>query len=66
MPFALVAGLIGVTGIFENSLIAWFGAKDISLPALVRIGDTIRVVAEVIKVYSKDSFLLLHLLEELR
>jgi acyl dehydratase len=66
LPFTLVAGLVGVTGIFEDSLMAWFGEKDISLQALVRIGDTIRVVAEVIKVYGKDSFLLLHLLEELR
>jgi acyl dehydratase len=49
LTFALAVGLVGMTGIFEDSIIAWLGVRDMRLPAPVRVGDTIRVIAEVVE-----------------
>ena len=48
LTFALAVGLVGLSGIFEDSLIAWLGMDKMRLPRPVRIGDTIHVEPEVI------------------
>lgn len=47
LTFALAVGLLGRTGIAEDSVIAWLGVDNMRLPAPVKIGDTIHVEAEV-------------------
>lgn len=48
LTFALAVGLVGMSGIFGDSLIAWLGMDRMRLPRPVRIGDTIHVEPEVI------------------
>lgn len=48
LTFALAVGLVGMSGIFGDSLIAWLGMDKMRLPRPVRIGDTIHVEPEVI------------------
>ncbi len=47
LTFALAVGLLGQTGIAADSVIAWLGVDDMRIPAPVKIGDTIHVLAEV-------------------
>ena len=47
LTFAMAVGLVGMTGIFEDSVIAWLGVENMRIPRPVRIGDTIKVEAEV-------------------
>jgi itaconyl-CoA hydratase len=47
LTFALAVGLLGRTGIAEDSVIAWLGVDNMRIPAPVKIGDTIRVEAQV-------------------
>ncbi|MFQ5342243.1 MAG: MaoC/PaaZ C-terminal domain-containing protein [Anaerolineae bacterium] len=47
LTFALAVGLVGLTGIAKDSVIAWLGVDNMRIPAPVKIGDTIRVRAEV-------------------
>ena len=48
LTFALAVGLVGMSGIFGDSLMAWLGMDKMRLPLPVRIGDTIHVEPEVI------------------
>jgi len=47
LTFALAVGLMATTGFGADSVIAWLGADNMRLPAPVKIGDTIRLEAEV-------------------
>lgn len=47
LTFALAVGLLGRTGIAQDSVIAWLGVDNMRIPAPVMIGDTIHVEAEV-------------------
>jgi len=47
LTFALAVGLVGMTGIAKDSVIAWLGADIMRIPAPVKIGDTLRVNVEV-------------------
>jgi itaconyl-CoA hydratase len=47
LTFALAVGLLGRTGIAEDSVIAWLGVDNMRIPAPVMIGDTIHVEAQV-------------------
>ncbi len=47
LTFALAVGLLGQTGIAEDSVIAWLGVDNMRIPAPVKIGDTIHVEVEV-------------------
>lgn len=47
--FALAVGLVSVSGYGADSVIAWLGADRMRMQAPVRIGDTIRVVTEVLE-----------------
>lgn len=47
LTFALAVGLMGTTGYAKDSVIAWLGVTDMRIPAPVRIGDTIRLHAEI-------------------
>ncbi len=47
--FAMAIGMIYITGIYGDSIIAWLGVENMRLPLPVRIGDTIYVEAEVIE-----------------
>ena len=49
LTFAMAIGMVGMTGIFEDSIVAWLGVENMRLPRPVRIGDTIKVEAEVIE-----------------
>ncbi len=46
MIFALAVGLVGMAGFAGNSVIAWLGVDNMKMTAPVKIGDTIRVTAE--------------------
>lgn len=45
--FSMGIGLVYLTGIYGDSILAWLGVEAMRLPAPVRIGDTIRVRARV-------------------
>ena len=47
LTFAMAVGLVGMTGIFEDSITAWLGVNNMRIPAPVKVGDTIRAEAEV-------------------
>lgn len=47
LTFCLAVGLVGQTGIFDDSLIAFLGAKEFRLLKPVMLGDTIHVLVEV-------------------
>lgn len=47
LTFAMSVGLMAMTNIFEDSIIAWLGVENMRIPAPVRIGDTISVEAAV-------------------
>lgn len=49
LTFAMSIGLVYMTGIYGDSIIAWLGVENMKLPAPVRIGDSIRVIARVSK-----------------
>ena len=56
LTFAMAVGLVGMTGIFEDSIVAWLGVENMRISRPVRIGDTIKVEAEVKeKRETKDS-----------
>ena len=46
--FALAVGLVGSSGIFGNSILAWLGVENMRIPLPVRLGDTVHVVAKVL------------------
>ncbi len=46
--FGMAVGLVGMTGIAEDSVIAWLGVDNMKMFAPVKIGDTITVEVEVI------------------
>ncbi len=45
--FGLAVGLAGISGFGGDAVIAWLGTDDMRMTAPVKIGDTIRVLAEV-------------------
>jgi len=45
--FAMAVGLVYMTGIYGDSILAWLGIENMKIPAPVRIGDTIRIFAKV-------------------
>jgi acyl dehydratase len=45
--FALAVGLVSLSGIGADSVIAWMGADDMRMQRPVMIGDTIRVRVDV-------------------
>ena len=45
--FAISIGLAGINGFLGNSIIAWLGVENLRIPLPTRIGDTVRVRAEV-------------------
>jgi acyl dehydratase len=47
LTFALAVGLMGMTGYAKDSVSAWLGVDGMKIPAPVRIGDTIRLEAEI-------------------
>jgi acyl dehydratase len=47
LTFAMAVGLMGTTGYAKDSVIAWLGVTDMRIPAPVKIGDTIRLHAEI-------------------
>ena len=47
LTFAMAVGLMGMTGYAKDSVIAWLGVDDMRIPAPVKIGDTIRLHAEI-------------------
>lgn len=48
--FALAVGLVYLSGFDPTAVIAWLGADKMRMTAPVKIGDTIRVVVEVLDV----------------
>ncbi len=48
LTFALSIGLVGSSGVFGDSLIAWIGVENMRIPAPVMIGDTLTVNAKVV------------------
>ncbi len=49
LTFALAVGLMGLTGYARDAVIAWLGVDDMRLPGPVKIGDTIRLAAEMVE-----------------
>lgn len=47
LTFAMAVGLVGLTGIAGDCVIAWLGCDNLRVPAPVKIGDTISVHVEV-------------------
>lgn len=47
LTFSMAIGLVYLTGIYGNSILAWLGVENMKLSAPVRIGDSIRVQAKV-------------------
>lgn len=47
LTFALAVGLMGMTGYAKDSVSAWLGVDNMQIPAPVKIGDTIRLRAEI-------------------
>jgi itaconyl-CoA hydratase len=40
-------GLVGMTGIFQDSIIAWVGLENLKLNTPAKVGDTIKVEVEI-------------------
>lgn len=49
LSFAMSIGLVYMTGFYGDSILAWLGVENMKIPAPVRIGDSIRVIARVSK-----------------
>lgn len=49
MIFGLAVGLVSMSGYGADSVIAWLGADHMRMLAPVKIGDTIKVVTEVLE-----------------
>jgi itaconyl-CoA hydratase len=49
LTLALALGLVTQTGVFGDAIVAWLGLDEVRLPRPVRLGDTIRVQAEVVE-----------------
>jgi acyl dehydratase len=49
LALALALGLVTQTGVFGDAIVAWLGLDEVRLPRPVRLGDTIRVQAEVVE-----------------
>jgi acyl dehydratase len=49
LTFALSVGLMGLTGYAKDAVIAWLGVDDMRLPGPVKIGDTIKLKADVVE-----------------
>lgn len=47
LTFALAVGLMGMTRYAGDSVSAWLGVDNMRIPAPVKIGDTIRLHAEI-------------------
>jgi acyl dehydratase len=47
LTFAMAIGLVYMTGIYGDSILAWLGVENMKIPVPVRIGDTINVRAKV-------------------
>ncbi len=47
LTFAMAIGLVFMTGIYGDSIIAWLGVENMKIPAPVKIGDTITVHVKV-------------------
>ncbi|MBW7851603.1 MAG: MaoC family dehydratase N-terminal domain-containing protein [Rhodospirillales bacterium] len=47
MIFGLAVGMVALSGIGADSVIAWLGCDDMRMTGPVRIGDTIRTTVEV-------------------
>ncbi len=47
LTFALAVGLVGLSRVAEDAVIAWLGVDAMEIPAPVHIGDTIHVEVEV-------------------
>ena len=47
LTFAMAVGLMGMTGYAKDSVSAWLGVDNMRIPAPVKIGDTIRLHAEI-------------------
>lgn len=47
LTFAMAIGLVYMSGIYGDSILAWLGVENMRLPAPVRVGDSIRVRARV-------------------
>ena len=47
LVFSMAIGLMYLSGIYGDSIVAWLGVENMKLPAPVRIGDSIRVRARV-------------------
>lgn len=45
--FSMSVGLVYLTGIYGDSILAWLGVENMKIPAPVRIGDSVRVTANV-------------------
>lgn len=45
--FAMAMGMAGMTGVYEDSIIAWLGLENMRIPGPTRVGDTVRVELEV-------------------
>ena len=44
---SMAVGLVGLAGVYEDSIIAWLGLENLRIPRPTKIGDTIRVEFEV-------------------
>ncbi len=47
--FGMAVGLVGMTGVAADAVIAWLGVDSLKMRAPVKIGDTITVEVEVIE-----------------
>jgi len=47
LSFAMAIGLVYMTGVYGDSILAWLGVENMKIPAPVRIGDSIKVFARV-------------------
>lgn len=45
--FSMAIGLMCMTGIYGDSIIAWLGVENMKIPIPVKIGDSVRVLAQV-------------------
>lgn len=45
--FSMAIGLMYMTGVYGDSIVAWLGVENMRIPAPVKIGDSIRVLARV-------------------
>jgi itaconyl-CoA hydratase len=55
LTLALALGLVTQTGLFGDAIVAWLGLDEVRLPRPVRLGDTIRVEAEVVEALRTSS-----------